>query len=129
MLEFKKQLVSNKALKEYFKENPEEKDILTNDIQKAHTRNDRYLFRSLDVMPPYVIPKEMLAITPEQIANCGIGHQMPSLNAFGNTSSLRLSQNLVTHGIRTTFVEPEHPATLIQNMVGFPAAVERYNAG
>ena len=80
-------------------------------------------------MPPYVIPKEMLAITPEQISNCGIGHQMPSLNAFGNTSSLKLSANLMKNGIRTTFVEPEHPATLIQNMVGFPSAVERYNSG
>ena len=56
MLEFKKQLVSNRALKEYFKTNPEEKEILSNDIKKAHMKNDRYLFRSLDVMPSYVIP-------------------------------------------------------------------------
>ena len=91
VLEFKKQLVSNKALKEYFKQNPEEKEILTNDIKKAHSKHDQYLFRSLDVMPSYIIPKEMIAVTPEQIAMCGIGHQMPSLNAFGNTSSLKLS--------------------------------------
>lgn len=32
VLEFKKQLVSNKSLKEYFKENPQEKEILLNDI-------------------------------------------------------------------------------------------------
>ena len=56
VLEFKKQLVSNKSLKEYFKTNPEEKEILDNDIKKAHMRNDRFLFRSLDVMPSYVIP-------------------------------------------------------------------------
>ena len=40
VLEFKKQLVSNKALKEYFKQNPEEKEILTNDIKKAHSKHD-----------------------------------------------------------------------------------------
>ena len=65
VLEFKKQLVSNRALKEYFKENPEEKEILANDIRKANMKKDRFLFRSLDVMPSYVIPTEMLAITPE----------------------------------------------------------------
>ena len=91
MLEFKKQLVSNKALKEYFKNNPEEKEILANDIRKANMRNDRYLFRSLDVMPSYVIPQEMIAVTPEQISMCGIGNAMPCLNTFGNTSSLHLS--------------------------------------
>ena len=78
-------------------------------------------------MPPYVIPKEVIAVTPEQIAMCGIGHQMPCMNTFGNTSSLKLSQSLVKNGITTTFVEPENPSSIIQNMVGFPAAVERYN--
>ena len=58
-------MVSNRALKEYFKQNPEEKEILTNDIRKAHMRNDKFLFRSLDVMPSFFIPKEMIAITPE----------------------------------------------------------------
>lgn len=33
--EFKKQLISNKRLKEYFKNHPEEKDILMNDISKT----------------------------------------------------------------------------------------------
>lgn len=119
--------MSNRSLKEYFKQNPEEKEILTNDIKKANMRNDRYLFRSLDVMPSYVIPKEMIAVTPEQIAMCGIGNAMPCLNTYGNTSSLKLSQNLAKNGIRTTFVEPENQSGIVQNMVGFPAAVDRYN--
>jgi len=58
---------------------------------------------------------------------CGIGNAQPCLNAYGNTNALRLSQSLVKNGIRTTFVEPENPASIIQNMIGFPAAVERYN--
>ena len=65
--------MSNKALKEYFKQHPEEKEILTNDIQKAHAKNDKFLFRSLNVMPPYAVPSEMIAITPEQVALCGVG--------------------------------------------------------
>ena len=127
VLEFKKQLMSNRGLKEYFKSNPEEKEILANDIKKANMKNDRYLFRSLDVMPSYVIPKEMIAVTPEQISMCGIGNAMPCLNAYGNTNSLKLSQSLAKNGIRTTFVEPDNPASIVQNMVGFPAAVGRYN--
>jgi len=119
--------VSNRALKEYFKQNPEEKEILQNDIRKAHLKNDRYLFHSLDVMPSYVIPKEMVAVTPEQIAMCGIGNSAPCLNTFGNTSGLKLSQNLAKHGLRTSFVEPEMQASIVRNMVGFPAAVQRYN--
>lgn len=40
LLEFKKQVVSNKSLKEYFKNNPVEKEVLQNDIQK-HSFNDK----------------------------------------------------------------------------------------
>ena len=35
--EFKKQLLSNQRLKEYFNKHPEEKEILLNDIQKTDT--------------------------------------------------------------------------------------------
>lgn len=63
VLEFKKQLVSNKSLKEYFKENPQEKEILINDISKAHSKHDRFLFKNLDVLPSYVIPESMIAVT------------------------------------------------------------------
>lgn len=122
-MEFKKQLVSNRALKEYFKTNPEEKEILQNDIRKAHLRNDKYLFHSLDVMPSYVIPKEMIAVTPEQISMCGIGNAAPCLNTFGNTNSLKLAASLARRGVHTTFAESDSPASVIRNMVGFPAAV------
>lgn len=32
LLEFKKQIISNKSLKEYFKANPTEREVLQNDI-------------------------------------------------------------------------------------------------
>ena len=84
VLEFKKQLVSNKSLKAYFKSNPQEKDILINDIEKAHSKKDRNLFRALDVLPSYLVPAEILAATPEQIAVCTMGNQNISAGAFGN---------------------------------------------
>ena len=70
-------------------------------------RNDKFLFHSLDVMPSYVIPREMIAVTPEQINMCGIGNAAPCLSTFGNTSGLQLSHNLAKRNIRTTFAEPE----------------------
>jgi len=64
LLEFKKQVVSNKSLKEYFKHNPTEKVVLQNDIQK-HSFHDKILFKNLDTLPFYAVPKEFMATTPE----------------------------------------------------------------
>ena len=64
LLEFKKQIVSNKSLKEYFKSNPSEKEILQNDIMKNQFK-DKNFFKHLDTLPFYCIPKEILAQTPE----------------------------------------------------------------
>mmetsp|Transcript_19401 Transcript_19401/g.29792 ORF Transcript_19401/g.29792 Transcript_19401/m.29792 type:complete len:172 (-) Transcript_19401:342-857(-) len=72
VVEFKKQVVSNKSLKEYFKQNPKEKEILQNDIEK-NVYTDKVLFKSLDTLPFYAIPKEILATTPEQIKMCTSG--------------------------------------------------------
>ena len=55
LLEFKKMVVSNKSLKEYFKNNPTEKEILQNDIQKNQFK-DKIMFRHLDTLPFYAIP-------------------------------------------------------------------------
>lgn len=62
MIEFKKQLVSNKSLKSYFASNPGEKDILVNDISYARKRIDRFLYKNLECLPSYVIPSGILAI-------------------------------------------------------------------
>lgn len=57
-VEFKKQLLSNKRLKEYFKEHPEEKEIILNDISK----NDKlskstFMYKHLSYLPSYVLPQ------------------------------------------------------------------------
>jgi len=72
LVEFKKQVVSNKSLKEYFKSNPNEKEILQNDIEK-HAFKDKILFRNLDTLPFYCIPKEIMAVTEDQIRVCSAG--------------------------------------------------------
>ena len=64
--EFKKQLLSNKRLKEYFNNHPDEKDILLNDIAKADTsQKDRFLFKHLGFLPAYVLPSQVMAVTPD----------------------------------------------------------------
>ena len=116
-------------MKEYFFLNPAEREKeVTTDVKNVHSGNDQKLFRSLLVMPAEVIPKGMLAVNSRQIAVCGTGHLMlQSLSASDKSNLLKLAQNLVRSGIKTTFVKPDHPATIVRNMVGFPAAVERYN--
>lgn len=73
VIEFKKQLVSNKSLKSYFAEHQEEKEILLNDIDKVQKRANKYLYKNLDVMPGYVIPENIMAMTGEQLAQCTLG--------------------------------------------------------
>ncbi len=43
-VEFKKQLLSNHKLKEYFKQNPQEKEIILNDIQKSNVGKDKIMY-------------------------------------------------------------------------------------
>ena len=124
LVEFQKQLVSNKSLKSYFKENPQEKEILQNSIEKSLSKKDKNLFRSLDVLPDYVVPDSILAVTPEQISICTMGTQSIS-SAFGNQNGLKLQQNLRGTQLNE-MVEPENQATFIQNLIGYPASVERY---
>jgi hypothetical protein len=55
--EFKKQLISNKRLKEYFNQHPEEKEILINDLSKNDIYNkNKHLYKHLSFLPAYVIP-------------------------------------------------------------------------
>jgi len=66
--------VSNKSLKEYFKNNPTEKEILQNDIEKNQlTYKEKSMFRHLDTLPFYVIPREIMATTQDQIKLCTVG--------------------------------------------------------
>ena len=56
--EFKKQLLTNKRLKDYFANNPQEKDILLNDIAKSDTsQRDRFMFKHLSYLPSYALPQ------------------------------------------------------------------------
>lgn len=70
--EFKKQVVSNKSLKEYFKNHPTEKVVLQNDIQK-NSFTDKILFKHLDTLPFYAVPREIMATTTDQLQLCTAG--------------------------------------------------------
>ena len=72
VLEFKKQVVTNKSLRDYFKQNPSEKEILQNDIAK-NTYSDKVLFKHLDTLPFYCIPTEIMAITDDAARYCSAG--------------------------------------------------------
>ena len=54
--EFKKQLISNKRLRESFTEHPDEKEILINDLQKNDINKNKLLYKHLDFLPFYVLP-------------------------------------------------------------------------
>lgn len=121
VLEFKKQLVSNKSLKEYFKNNPQEKEILMNDIVKAHSKHDKYLFRNLDVLPSYIIPEAMVAVTAEQLETCTLGCE-----SIKHLSSAFTSGPFGARAMHLANLDS--PSPVLQNLVGFPAAVNRYKS-
>ncbi len=118
LIEFKRQLVSNKSLKQYFEENPSEKEILLNDISVMTAKKDRYLFKNLDVMPSYVIPEAIMAQTPEQVQMCTLGSGSIIPGQTNHKHSLSRFQ--------LSLVEQDNPCRMVQNLVGYPAAVERY---
>lgn len=98
--EFKKQLVSNKRLKEYFIQHPEEKEILINDLAKNDvTSKTRIMYKHLSFLPSYVIPTQIMAITEDQIRTCTTGtlSSTPLGAATGGLSKDRtLAGTLVT---------------------------------
>ena len=134
LLEFKKQVLSNKSLKEYFKNNPTEKEILQNDIKK-HSYNDKILFRNLDTLPFYAVPKEIMATTAEQVAVCtsGSGLYVPDWLANQSTQLQMANDNQIKNkmgaGFKLVFVEPDEAQTssVISSMIQFPIAAQRYN--
>ena len=71
--EFKKQLITNKRLKEYFNQHPEEKEILINDLQKNDTNRNKILYKHLSHLPFYVIPSQILAQGWDDIKSCSTG--------------------------------------------------------
>lgn len=111
-------MVSNKSLKSYFADHPDEKDILINDISQVTKRTDRYLFKNLDVMPSYVIPENIMPVTAEQLASCTLGTASVIPGMTNHNRSLSKFPVLI--------VEQDHPCKLVVNLVGYPAAVERY---
>lgn len=96
--EFKKQLISNGRLKEYFNQHPEEKEILINDLAKNDTNKHSIMYKHLSFLPSYVIPTQIMAITMDQIRNCTTG----TLSALPGTSTGSLNKDRTLTGTLIT---------------------------
>ena len=127
VLEFKKMVVSNKSLKEYFKSNPVEKEVLMNDIQKNQFK-DKILFRHLNTLPFYAIPKEIMATTPDQIEICtvGSGAYIPNWTNFKVDDDRQLKNSI--QGFQIVYAEPEEIETslLVNSLIQFPIASKKF---
>ncbi len=111
LLEFKKQILSNKSLKEYFKNNPTEKAVLQNDIQK-NSFADKILFRNLDTLPFYSVPKEIMATNSDQIALCTAGSGAYIPDWINNSGAPMVADNMqiknqMTSDFTLKFVDPD----------------------
>jgi len=100
--EFKKQLISNKRLKEYFNQHPEEKEILINDLAKNDTNKHAIMYKHLSFLPSYVIPSQIMAVSLDQIRNCTTG----TLSALPGGSSGNLTKDRTLTGTLITSSTP-----------------------
>ena len=69
-------------------------------------------------MPGYVIPEHIMAMTPEQMAQCTLGTASVIPGMTNHNRSLSK--------FPVQMVESDSQAKIIQNLVGYPAAVEQY---
>jgi hypothetical protein len=134
LIEFKKQILSNKSLKEYFKNHPTEKTVLQNDIQKNQYK-DKVLFKNLATLPFYSVPKEIMATTKEQIVllTAGSGGYVPDWlvkQGEGKEVSENMSiQSKLGKDFKLMFVDPDEAqhSSLLRELLQFPQAAERYS--
>ena len=90
-----------------------------NDIVKAHSKHDKYLFKNLDVLPSYIVPDHLVAVTAEQLEMCTLGSE--------NILHISSAFNSGPYGARSLhYVDLDSSSSIVQNLVGFPAAVGRY---
>jgi hypothetical protein len=101
--EFKKQLISNKRLKEYFNQHPEEKEILINDLAKNDTNKHAIMYKHLSFLPPYVIPTQIMPVTLDEIKKCTTGtlSSLPGTLSGSLTKDRTLTGTLITSNTPT----------------------------
>jgi hypothetical protein len=134
--EFKKQLISNKRLREYFAQHPEEKEILMNDLAKNDIANrNKIMYKHLSYLPFYVIPSQIMAVTMEQIRACTTG----TSSILGGPQSGSLTRDRTLTGTMITGGQVEDPLSLfadptvsnsllVQNLASLPAVVQSYQS-
>ena len=100
------------------------------DIQKStKQRTDWILFKSLDIIPPYLVPSSIMSIGEEDVAETTIGVNLGSTPALlkASVKNMQVVNLLPAQSNMTlTFAAQDNPSQLIMNLAGFPSAVERY---
>lgn len=89
--EIKKQILSSKKLKEYFKDHEEEKEILKSSIESEYKY--RHMHKNLDYIPSYLYPKSIVRNQIEMEID-GVKNNQNPITVQGLTSDLQFVQNL-----------------------------------
>lgn len=89
--EIKKQILSSKKLKEYFKDHEEEKEILKSSIESEYKY--RHMHKNLDYIPSYLYPKSIVRNQIEMEID-GVKNKQNPITVQGLTSDLQFVQNL-----------------------------------
>lgn len=97
---------------------------MQNDIQK-NSYHDKILYKNLDTLPFYAVPKEIMATTADQIALCtsGSGQYVPDW-LHNQTSPQQMAQenaikNKIGSSFHLVFVEADEAqnSALVQSMI------------
>jgi len=112
-VEFKKQVLANHKLKEYFQQNPQEKDVLLNDIKNSNVGKDKLMFKHLETLPSYARPQNVMAVSSEQLKLCSVGSAAFLPEGFKGSSA-----TIATFPCVKNIAQPDNPALLIQNLIG-----------
>ena len=94
---------------------------------------NKIMFKHLEHMPFYVIPAQVMALTPDQIRGCTVGTQNLMSGSLGGSipREKTLAGSIVvardTQDINEIFVDPDcSQSSLVQNLVSLPSVVLSY---
>lgn len=90
------------------------------------------IYKHLSHLPFYVIPQQVMALTPDQIRTCTTGTQsvLPGCTSGNISMDRTLAGTILSDQVNMdTFADPDTAqSSLIQNLVSLPAMVKTYQA-
>lgn len=113
--ELKQNILRSSKLKEYFKENPKEKEVLAASLSRAKVSN--VMYRHLNYLPTYCMPKQVLAQEDIDIKMALNGLVQPiDKKSWEKSPFLTLAANLA-------YADENNKTELVQNMLHYPGWV------